>query len=287
MVGMAVRGFLELTKPKQTALLMVTMYGAYLAAGGLSPIDIVILSAADFLAIAGTTAMNMYLEFDIDAIMPRTSGRPLPSGHVSMGSALLFSSSLFLAGLFLASLFSKPLAFTILIGFLADILVYTDIVKRRTPYNILLGGVAGGMPALGGWAMARGSIGLSGLLLAAVVMAWIPMHIWFIASYFYDDYRLAGIPMLPVISGPARASRATEISLAIMSALTWTYLALESRGLIAALATTMISVVAMKKIEDFRRNPGRETARSMFKLASPVVAVVFLLEAVEGVFGLL
>ena len=274
-----------LIKPSQTLLLMVTAYCSYLAAGGRSPLDVVVLTAAEALAISGTTAANMYLERDIDALMPRTSRRPLPSGSVSPAAAVAISTSMFLASVVVASLRSGALALTILVGFLSDILVYTDIVKRVTPYSVVLGGIAGAMPALGGWALAEGFTP-GGILLSAVVLAWIPMHIWFIATYYLDDYRMAAVPMLPVIRGPSYAARYTEYSTAAIPALAWAYYAIEHRGVLAAIVATVLAAVAVKRAEDFRRTPSRDAALGMFKMASPLIAVVFVLEAIEGLLGL-
>jgi protoheme IX farnesyltransferase len=275
----------ELVKPSQTLLLMVTAYCSYLAAGGRSPLDLVILTVSEVLAISGTTAANMYLERDIDALMPRTSRRPLPSGSISPGSAVALASSMFLVSVIISSIWSGALTLTILVGFLSDILVYTNIVKRMTPYSVVLGGIAGAMPALGGWVLARGFTP-AGFLLAAVVLAWIPMHIWFIATYYADDYALAGIPMMPVIRGPSEAARYTEYSTASIPALAWAYYAITRRGLLAAVVATALAALALRRAEDFRRSPTRDAAREMFKMASPLIAVVFVLEALEGVLGI-
>ena len=210
----------ELVKPSQTLLLMVTAYCSYLAAGGRSPLDLVVLTVSEVLAISGTTAANMYLERDIDALMPRTSRRPLPSGSISPGSAVALASSMFLVSVIISSMWSGALTLTILVGFLSDILVYTNIVKRMTPYSVVLGGIAGAMPALGGWVLARA------------------------------------------------------------------YYAITRRGLLAAVVATALAALALRRAEDFRRSPTRDAAREMFKMASPLIAVVFVLEALEGVLGI-
>ncbi|MGC8969983.1 MAG: heme o synthase [Conexivisphaera sp.] len=279
------RDLLELIKPPQTLLLLVTSYCAYLAAGGRSPLDLAVLTVAEALAISGTTAANMYLERDIDALMPRTSRRPLPSGSVPPGAAVALAAASFLASLAVSSLWSRGLTLTILVGFLSDVLIYTEIVKRVTPYNVILGGIAGAMPALGGWALARG-LTPAGLLLAAIVLAWIPMHIWFIATYYADDYRLAGIPMMPVVRGPSEAARYTEYSTLAIPALAWAYWAAARRGIVAALVASALAALAVRRAEEFRRSPTRDAARAMFKLASPMIAVVFVLEAIEGILGI-
>ena len=134
------------------------MFCSYLIAGGRSLEALVIGGLAEFLAIAGTTAMNMYLEVDIDSLMPRTSRRPLPSGALQPTVALYFAALSFLAGVLLSHAISPLLTLTILIGFFSDILVYTNIAKRTTPMNILLGGSLDRcrLKAVGCWPAAGG-----------------------------------------------------------------------------------------------------------------------------------
>ncbi|MET1101281.1 MAG: heme o synthase, partial [Pyrodictiaceae archaeon] len=224
MLGLAMLNYyFELVKPRQTLLLLVTMYGAYFAAGGRDLATLLWMSIAGFLSIAGTTAMNMVLERDIDSLMPRTASRPIPAGLVKPASAASFSVATYTLGALVGTMVNPVFTLTILLGYFFDILIYTNLVKRSTPLNIVLGGVAGGMPALGGWAAARGAIELGGSLLSLLVMAWIPMHIWFIATYFLEDYRKAGVPMAPVVLGPVRAAYLTEASTIIMIVISWLF----------------------------------------------------------------
>lgn len=278
---MPLTDLLRITKPRQTLLLLTTMLCSYLIAGGRSLEALVIGGLAEFLAIAGTTAMNMYLEVDIDSLMPRTSRRPLPSGALQPTVALYFAALSFLAGVLLSHAISPLLTLTILIGFFSDILVYTNIAKRTTPVNILLGGVAGSMPALGGWVLASGW-GAGGVILALIVMAWIPMHIWFLAIYFEDDYRSAGVPMLPVVAGPVKTSTIVEASLVVLALLTWALYLAEGVGLSAAIASTILTASSIRTIESFKKTLDKRVAKSLFKTGSPLLAVVFVLAALES-----
>lgn len=278
---MPLTDLLRITKPRQTLLLLTTMFCSYLIAGGRSLEALVIGGLAEFLAIAGTTAMNMYLEVDIDSLMPRTSRRPLPSGALQPTVALYFAALSFLAGVLLSHAISPLLTLTILIGFFSDILVYTNIAKRTTPMNILLGGVAGSMPALGGWVLASGW-GAGGVILALIVMAWIPMHIWFLAIYFEDDYRSAGVPMLPVVAGPVKTSTIVEASLVVLALLTWALYLVEGVGLSAAIASTILTASSIRTIESFKKTLDKRVAKSLFKTGSPLLAAVFVLAALES-----
>jgi protoheme IX farnesyltransferase len=232
-------------------------------------------------AIGGVTALNMYLEVDIDSVMERTRNRPLVAGSLSKSEALLGITILIVMGLLSALLINKYVALSVLIGLYSDIIMYTEIAKRRTPTNILLGGIAGGMPALGGWAAGRGSFDIPGALLSMIVMAWIPMHIWFISYYHKDDYARAGVPMAPVVMRVKDVARLIKISLITMSLLDWIFFMLSGYGLVSALAASLLSFLAIRRVSSWERSPSRETARSMFKFASPVIATVFLLLPID------
>lgn len=282
------RDYLQLMKPLQTALLMFTMFGALFAAGGgRVPLrTVVLLAVGGFLAIGGTTALNMYLEADIDALMPRTSRRPLPAGRVEPERVLAFSIASYLLGVALIRLINPWTVFAVLMGFFFDIILYTDLAKRRTSLNIVLGGVAGGMPAFGGWTAYTGRPEAAALLAALVVMAWIPMHIWFIATYYLDDYRMAGIPMLPVVKGERRAAVYIAFSIALQVAAVAALYLVGAAGPATLLVAVALGVAAIHRVRRFYLNPSRAAARRLFKVASPYLATIFLVMALEKVVGL-
>jgi protoheme IX farnesyltransferase len=178
-----VKQFIEVIKPKQTALLMITCVIAYVVASKGIVIDLThftVSMIATFLAIAGTTALNMWLDRDIDAMMYRTKNRPVPSGKLSPRACMIYGSSLFLLGFGLGFYINVVFATVLLLGLIFDIIIYTVLLKRRCPYSIVLGGFAGAMPALAGWCAVRGYDVWGGLILATIVLLWIPAHIWYI-----------------------------------------------------------------------------------------------------------
>ncbi len=277
-----IKDLMIMTKPMQLMLLSVTMYGAYLASTRyLSLKTLMLLTLTAIGAIGGVTALNMYLETDIDSIMERTKKRPLVRKSLTKGEALLGISILIVIGLISAMLINKYVALSVLIGLYSDIIMYTEIAKRRTVTNILLGGIAGGMPALGGWAAGRGTFDLAGTLLSAIVMAWIPMHIWFISYYYKEDYARAGIPMAPVVLSVKDVASLIKLSLAVMAGLSWGFLVLRGYGFLSAFVTSALVVLSIKKVNEWERNPTKEMAREMFKFASPVIATVFLLLPID------
>lgn len=271
------KAIIVMTKPLQLLLLSITMFGAYLASGAYpDPATLLLLAITGFASIGGVTALNMVLERDIDSLMRRTSNRPLVRGVLGVGETLVSVTALTAIGLLAALQINEYVAFAVLGGLYFDIIMYTELAKRRTALNILLGGVAGGMPALGGWAAGRGSIDIGGLLLAGVVMAWIPMHIWFISYYYKDDYIKAGIPMASVVLEPRKVAILVRISLLIFNILMWAFLVLEGYGIAAAILTTVLSSIANNKVGAWASNPTRESARAIFKFASPIMASIFL-----------
>lgn len=216
--------FVALTKQKQTALLLVTGVGAYALSvpGGIDWLRLLPGAAALWLAVSGCTVLNMVLDRDIDAKMARTSGRPLPTGDLSVKAATMFGLLLSVPGLALAWFLGATFGGIVTAGFAIDFVVYTAWLKRRTPLSILIGGVSGGMPALAGRALALGRVDLVGLLLAAGVLLWIPAHILTLAMRRSDEYRAAGVPAWPSVYGAAATRRLISGS-TVLGAITLSY----------------------------------------------------------------
>ncbi len=197
-----------LLKSRQTLLLLFTGLCAYMLTRGasLDPLEGIWMTIALLLSISGCTVLNMLLDQDIDAQMERTAGRPLPAGRVSRFEATVLGGLLSVTGLALAFTLDVRFGTIIAVGFAFDLLVYTAWLKRRTPFSIVFGGIAGGMPVLAGRVLALGRVDLVGLLLAASILCWIPSHILTLAIRYADDYRRAGVPVWPNVYG-RRATR--------------------------------------------------------------------------------
>ncbi len=202
--------YLELTKPRIIVLLLVTTLAAMLmAARGLPPLALTfwtLLGGALAAASAGT--FNCVYDADIDAKMKRTAGRPLPCGRISPSRALAFAMILGALSFSILFFFANPLAAWLsLAGNAYYVFIYTMWLKRRTPQNIVIGGAAGSIPPLVGWAAVTGSIGAPALLLFLLIFLWTPPHFWALALMTDTDYDKAGIPMLPNVAGVARTKR--------------------------------------------------------------------------------
>ena len=202
-----VKAYLTLLKPRVIWLLILASAAGYVyAAGGVDWGKLSSLLLVALLATGGSATFNHYWERDIDAVMRRTSRRPLPMGLIKPGRALAFSLALSAAGVALGFLLLGllPGAFVAL-GWLFYAVVYTMWLKRRSWLNVLAGGFAGNAVFLGGYALGRGYIDLAAVLMSFAVYLWIPAHIWSLAYKYREDYRRAGVPMLPVVIGEQKA----------------------------------------------------------------------------------
>jgi len=201
-----------LLKPKISMLNVFTGVTAYVLAGG-EFANLPLFMISGFLAASGSGALNHVLDVDLDSKMSRTARRPIPSGRIGKSPALLMGLSMIIAGLTIALLVFNPLtAFFIWLGVFIYVVVYTAWLKRRSIWNIVIGGLSGSCPPLAGWAAALNTIDALPLLMALLVFLWTPGHFWALAIRGVKDYSQAGIPMLPVKKGIRYATWATLLS---------------------------------------------------------------------------
>ena len=219
--------YIALTKPRIVELLLITTVPAMLlAAQGFPPLPLIAATlVGGTLSAASANVFNCIIDADIDAQMARTAARPLVTGRISVGAALLFASVLGVASfIFLALTTTIMAAFISLLAIAFYVLIYTLILKRSTPQNIVIGGAAGALPPVIGWAAVTGDISLVPVLLFALVFYWTPPHFWALALRIGADYAAAGVPMLPVTAGPAETARQIwlyTILLVAMSLMLW------------------------------------------------------------------
>ncbi len=281
------KSFVEVIKPKQTMLLMVTCIVSYLVASGkvLHLSHFVITCVATALAIAGTTALNMWLDSDIDALMSRTKSRPVPSGRLSPEGCAIYGLALFLLGFALGFLVNVYLAIVLFLGLFFDIIIYTILLKRKSPYSIILGGFAGAMPALAGWVAVKGADVLGGLILATIVLLWIPAHIWYITMHYEDDYRNARIPMFPLVVGMEKASWAIVLSTVLMMFLIPSLYIVADLNPVYLVISMIITGYFLCKAIRFAKSPSREEAKGMYKLASMMLGIVYISLLIGSLLG--
>ncbi len=268
----------RLLKPNVMQLVVFTgAVGLYLAPGTIHPLLGFVAVLAIALGAGACAAINNAYDADIDRQMRRTRGRPTATGRIAPAEALgtgiaLALIAVMLMGLALNWLAAGLLAFTILFY----LVVYTLFLKRRTPQNIVIGGVAGALPPVVGWAAVTGDVGLPPLLLFLIVFLWTPPHFWSLALYRNEDYRRAGVPMLPVVAGRRRTLRyifayALAVSLAgLLPVAVGAAGALY--GLVALVAGAMFTGVAWRLLRTGRD----EVARRGFRVSVLYLFLIFL-----------
>jgi len=209
-VNGAILAYLRLTKPRIILLLVITTIPAMmLADGGMPSLWLILATVLGGSVVAGgANAMNMYFDRDIDEVMLRTRDRPVPSGQIEPEKAALFGMALAASGFFFLQWSVNMLAAGLTIAaFAFYVLVYTLALKRTTPLNIVIGGAAGAMPPVIGWAAVTGEVGIPALIMFGIVTLWTPPHFWALSLNYSSDYQRAGVPMLPVVAGPAETKR--------------------------------------------------------------------------------
>jgi protoheme IX farnesyltransferase len=203
------RHFISLAKPRVMALSLFTAFvGLMIAPTGLQPLPGFIAIVAIAAGAGAAGALNMWYDADIDAVMARTALRPIPRGQVAKAEALVFGLLLGVIAVGALAFATNLAAATLLAGtILFYVVVYTAWLKRATRQNIVIGGAAGALPPVIGWAAATGQIGLEPLALFLIILLWTPPHFWALALNRTDDYARAGVPMLPVVAGRAATTR--------------------------------------------------------------------------------
>ena len=276
-----VRDFVDLLKPRVMSLVVFTgLVGAVIAPVRLHPFEIALAVLAIALGSGAAGAINMWYERDLDALMTRTRNRPLPTGRVAPDDALGLGVLLSIFSVLLMALATNFVAAALLTAaILFYVFVYTIWLKRRTPQNIVIGGAAGAFPPMIGWAAATGDVSAVGIALFGLIFLWTPPHFWALALYRSDDYRRAGVPMLPVVAGPRETKRQMlaytlvllPVSLVptLLGAVGWTYGAV---AIVLGLVFVGHAVSVWWADDDANGHPA---ARRMFRFSLLYLAVLF------------
>jgi heme o synthase len=279
-----VRAYVLLTKPRVIELLLVTTLPAMVLAAGKLPsftlMGAVLVGGA--LAAGGANTINCWIERDRDRLMHRTRHRPLPTGRIAPGRALAFglvleaTAFVWLWGT--VNLLAATLAVSAMLFY---VFVYTIWLKPRSPQNIVIGGAAGAVPVLVGWAAVTGSLGASAWVLFAIVFFWTPPHFWALALRYQDDYEAAGIPMLPVVSGITNAVRQIILYSVIVVATTLLLFAFEAMGIVYFVAAVGLGVAFVWQAFALRRDPSPRRAMRLFAFSNTYLALLFAAIAVD------
>ena len=285
----SVSDYLALMKPRVMSLVVFTaLVGLAVAPGSLHPITAFTALLCIAVGAGAAGALNMWYDADVDALMTRTARRPVPMGRVQPGEALAFGLTLsgfsvVTLGLLVNWLAAVLLAFTIF--FYAAI--YTAWLKRLTPQNIVIGGAAGAFPPMIGWAAVTGSLSLEPVVLFLMIFFWTPPHFWALALYKADDYKRAGIPMLPVVAGDVTARRQILRYTLVLAPLGFAPWALGYAGLLYGVTAfvTGVIMVALAWQVFCERRPAERASKQLFAFSILYLFLLFAVLMVERGWG--
>ena len=268
--------YVELTKPKVQSLLLLTTITTMLVAGDPSPLLIFLTCLGGYLSAGGAGAVNHWYDRDIDVRMARTASRPVASGRVSPRAALLFGCTLaalsFLQLSLTVNVLAAALSFS---GFLGYVLVYTVWLKRRTPQNIVIGGAAGAVPPLVGWAAVTGHVSPLAVLLFAIVFFWTPPHFWALSLLMKGEYEKVGVPMLPVVRGEQETRRQILLYTVLLYAVTQLPFCASGFGVVYLLSSLALGFGFIGGAVRLYRRADRRSALQLYLFSLAYLALLF------------
>jgi len=264
-----VRSYYQLTKPRIIPLLLITTAASMWIAseGRVNPLLLLVTLAGGTLAAASAQTINCIYDRDIDYAMERTRHRPLPSGKVQPRDALIFAIALATISFSLLAVFANLLsALLAMSGIVFYVAIYTHLLKRHTTQNIVIGGAAGAIPALVGWAAVTGTLSWAAWVIFAIIFLWTPPHFWALALMIRDDYAKVGVPMLPVVVGNQETTRQIWLYTLILIPGTLTLIyPLNVSGLVYGVIAASLAIVFIQKAWALLQNPdSKEIAKSLF-----------------------
>jgi len=275
-VHQALSDYLELTKPKVQSLLLLTTVAAMEIAGSPPVSKIAVTCLGGYLSAGGAGAVNHYFDRDIDARMRRTASRPIPAGRIAPRSALIFGFALAALSFVLLSATVGVLAASLaLAGFVGYVGVYTVWLKRRTPQNIVIGGAAGAVPPLVGWAATRGSLSWTAVYLFAIVFFWTPPHFWALSLLMKDQYAEVGVPMMPVVRGERETRRQILLYTVLLYAVTQLPFCAHAFGGFYLVVSMVLGVMFIGGAVLLYRRADRRTALHLYLFSLAYLALLF------------
>jgi protoheme IX farnesyltransferase len=268
--------YVTLTKPRVQLLLLFTTVTTMLVAGHPSLRLILLTCLGGYLSAGGAGAVNHWYDRDIDAQMERTASRPVPSGRVAPQAALIYGCVLaalsFVLLALTVNLLAAVLAFS---GFLGYVFVYTVWLKRRTPQNIVIGGAAGAVPPLVGWAAVHGSLSGTAIYLFAIVFFWTPPHFWALSLLMKDEYARVKVPMLPVVRGEAETRRQILLYSVLLYAVTQLPFCAGGFGIIYLVSSLVLGATFIAGAVSLYRRADRRSALRLYLFSLAYLALLF------------
>lgn len=283
-LGRLLLDFFMLTKPVVVALLLVTTYAGMVIGGRhLPPWDKTLFTLlGGFLAAGGSSAINQYIDLQDDLKMQRTKKRPLPSGRLMPGEGLAFGVSLCIISFYLmATLVNLLAAGLALCGILYYVVLYSLVLKKATTLNIVIGGGAGALPPLVGWAAATGTLHIPALFLFAIVFMWTPPHFWALALVRKNDYARAGVPMLPVVRGEAHTRMQILIYTLELVLFTLLMPILGLGGAVYFIGALALGSFLLWNAYRLWKQAGKKVAWKMYRFSSMYLAFLFFVLMID------
>src|SRR3954452_3085849 len=269
--------YVTLTKPRVQLLLLLTTITTMYVAGDPSVALVAVTVVGGSLSAGGAAAFNHYYDRDIDAAMARTANRPVPAGRVSPRAALVYALTLQAASFLLLALAVNVLSAALaLFGFLWYTGVYTVWLKRRSPQNIVIGGAAGAVPPLVGWAAVTGSVAPAALYLFAIVFYWTPPHFWALSLLMKDEYARVGVPMMPVVHGETETRRQVLLYTCLLTLLTLLPVAFGFFGAVYAAVAIALGAVFLFHAVRLQRSATRRAALKTYLFSLLYLALLFV-----------
>ncbi len=283
-VGRSLRAYVALTKPRVIELLLITTVPAMVVAqqGVPSLLKIVYTVVGGTLAAGGANAVNMWFDRDIDAVMKRTQNRPLVTGDVSPQSALVFAIGLeFVAFAMLWSAVNLLSALLALSAALFYVFIYTMWLKRNSSQNIVIGGAAGAVPALVGWAAVTDRLSLAPVLMFAIIFLWTPPHFWALAFRYKDDYSKANVPMLPSVASFKNTSNQILAYSVVLTVVTLLLGPVAHLGVIYDVSALVLGLGFIFYAAALRRSGSPKTAMRVFSYSISYLTLLFVAMGVD------
>jgi protoheme IX farnesyltransferase len=278
--------YVALTKPRIIELLLVTTLPTMVVAAQGFPSGWLVLATlvGGTLAAGGANAINMVVDRDIDRIMKRTRNRPLVTGEVEPAQALAFALTLEVAAFVVLWSLVNPLSAVLAVGAtLFYVFVYTLWLKRTSTNNIVIGGAAGAVPVLVGWSAVTGGLGLAPLVLFALIFVWTPPHFWALAIRYREDYAAAEVPMLPAVASMEETARQIERYTVVLVAVSLVFAPVAGMGLLYIGAAAGLGAVFLHRAIQLRRDPTPKRAMRLFGYSISYVTALFSAMALDQI----
>ena len=291
---MKVREYIEVSKPRIVIVLVITAVTSMLAATRFDDTpsqawdvnfyQLGFLVLAGALASMGSSALNHYYDRDIDAIMDRTSNRPIPSKRLSARNVMIYGIALCVVSVVMASLTLNVVATSMIaLGIFFYVIIYTRWLKRTNASNIVIGGFAGSAASMAGWAAGTGSVNLLGFLVGWIVFLWTPPHFWCLAIRARQEYASVHVPMLPVLIGNQRTAAYILANTAILVPYSIS-LYLFGLGILYTIVATVAGSLMLTYHYKLMRNPTPEFAWKAYKVTAPYLIIIFVAVAFDALF---